>query len=518
MMSKAKKTSNDKANKPRKNCYRMRFTLPDGRRVEYTSHTQDEQRAIRLHVKRLISSKRTGAPALESEEWAAKLPKGILKDSLVRWQLIDNPADTEKTIADLYQIFVVDGKGKDRTITNRKAAAERLSAFFGEGCLLRDISREQAGDFVTYLETKGNTRTGGGLKPNSVATVVKYCKKFFQYAREEGWIKTDPFTRFTAAYKPVPDRWQYVTKEDTIRVIEGTANREHRLIIALVRFCGLRGASELSRLTFDASCFHPSDANHEAELLVHSTKVEHHEGHETRPIPLTPYVEALVQDQWESIPEGENHFFPGMTKKSNPGVIVKKAFKRNGIELGQMYSLRRSYATDLMQGGLHETDPKMFQLLAGHDLAMSLTHYQIVSDSRKKRAVDKFMEIMSAPPISPPPAPTFAPGNYPQADEVSGGENAQALENKGLSQKESPSCILLQQGYLPKEGVFTPSQDPCFSGISDDTDNTRPHFCPHQNFVKQIVDLFDRLSDGEQEDVLKLLAARTRTAGGIAMN
>lgn len=514
-----KKTNNDKANKPRQNSYRHRFTLPDGRRVEYTSHTKAERDSIALHVRRLISSKKTGAPALESEEWALRLPKGILKDSLVRWQLIDNPADTEKTIADLYQIFVVDGKRKERTITNRKAAADRLSAFFGSGCLLRDISREQAGNFINDLETKGNLQTGKGLGENTVVSIVKRCKLFFKYALEMGWITENPFSRFTTTYKPNPDRWQYVTKEDTLNAIEYTTNREHRLIIALVRFCGLRGASELSRLTFDASCFHPSDANHEAELLVPNTKVERHAKHsKPRPIPLIPEVEQLILDLWERIPEGENRFFPRMKATSNPGIIVKRKFKRIGIDIGQMYNLRRSFVSDLMAKGMHETDPKMFELLAGHDIVMSLTNYQIVSESRKENATKKFMEIMSAPPISPPPAPTFAPCNYPQADEASGEENAQTLENKGFSQKESPSCNLMQQGLIPPRGIERSSKDPRKQGIFQLSDNSRPHFCPHQNFVKQIADLFDRLTVDEKEQVLKLLTARTHTADGVMQN
>ena len=452
-MTKAKQTGKDNANKPHKNSYRQTFTLPDGRRVEHTSHTDAERKQVALHVRRLISSKRTGAPALESEEWAYRLPKGNLRDCLIRWGLLADNSANEHTIADLYKVFVVDGKGKDRTITNRKAAADRLSSFFGVNCLLQDIDRRRAGEFINDLETKGNLQTGKGLGQNTVVSIVKRCKLFFRYAHEEGWITENPFSRFTATYKPNPDRWHYVTKEDTIRVIEGTANRAHQLIIALVRFCGLRGASELSRLTFDASCFHPSDANHEAELLVHNTKVEHHTKHnKPRPIPLTPYVEQLILDLWESIPEGENRFFPMMKATSNPGIIVKKAFKRVGVELGQMYNLRRSFVSDLMAKGMHETDPAMFELLAGHDIIMSLTNYQIITDSRKENATKKFMEIMSAPTFSPTPAHVFAHGNYPQAEEASGNENAETLKNKDLSQKESPSCNLMQPGLIPPRG------------------------------------------------------------------
>ena len=59
-----------------------------------------------------------------------------------------------------------------------------------------------------------------------------------------------------------------------------------------------------------------------------------------------------------------------------------------------MYNLRLSYATDLMAGGLLERDPKAFELFCGHDVAVSLKHYQIVNDERKRNAVNMFCEIM----------------------------------------------------------------------------------------------------------------------------
>ena len=60
--------------KAKKNTYRLTFTMGE-QRAQFTAHTQSEAASIRLHVKRLISSKKTGAPCLESEEWAQTRPK-----------------------------------------------------------------------------------------------------------------------------------------------------------------------------------------------------------------------------------------------------------------------------------------------------------------------------------------------------------------------------------------------------------------------------------------------------------
>ena len=47
---------------------------------------------------------------------------------------------------------------------------------------------------------------------------------------------------------------------------------------------------------------------------------------------------------------------------------------------------------------MHESDPKAFELLAGHDVKMSMAHYQIFSNKRKEKATEKFLEIMTTKP------------------------------------------------------------------------------------------------------------------------
>ena len=51
--------------KPRKNSYRVSFLI-DGAQRDLYVHTTDERASVRLHVKRLLGSRRTGTPALKS--------------------------------------------------------------------------------------------------------------------------------------------------------------------------------------------------------------------------------------------------------------------------------------------------------------------------------------------------------------------------------------------------------------------------------------------------------------------
>lgn len=505
--------------KQRKNTYRLTFIINE-QRAQFTAHTQAEAASVRLHVKRLIISKKTGAPCIESEEWAQTRPKGALKDFLIRWRLIEDAADQEKTIGDLYKVFVIDGKEKPRTLKNRQNCFNNLIQFFGKDCPLKDITRQRAEELIKHLERRGNAFTGEGLGDNTLGGRIKRFKQFFKYALEEGWIKENPFSRFKAVSKTNIDRWQYISKEDVIDVIDSTANKEHKVIIALVRFCGLRGASELSRLTFDESCLHLSTDKKPGELVVHSTKVERHAGHEQRKIPLTPYVEKLICDLWETIPEGESRFFPKMKATSNIGVIVKKVFMRYGVNIGQMYNLRKSYVTDLMAGGLHETDPKMFEMLAGHDVRVSLAHYQIISDERKERAAEKFLSIMDTQPdeesgthlgthFGTHSVHKTVHSGILQYLPVSNINIDDSPEKPVLSQDKKSPCEISQGLEVPPAEVYAPSQDPIKTGLLNNADNASTHFDTHSDYIEQIIDLFDRLDVDKQEALLKMLQDRS---------
>lgn len=455
--------------KQKKNSYRLRFSIGD-KRPEYIAHTQAEAASVQLNVNKLISSQKTGVQNIEALEWAQTRPKGRLKDFLIRWGLLEDTSDREKTIADLRKEFMGRSQ-KERTLLNYRNTFDSLCEYFGEQTRIRDIDKVKAGEFIKYLKQHGNKQTGGKLSDNSVATHVKSINTFFNWAVDVELIARNPFKGFDAKIKPNRERLEYITKEDTIKVIERTLNKEHRVIIALWRFCGIRGASELSRLTFDASCLHLSTDKKPGEILVHSTKVEHHTGHEKRPIPLTPYVEQLILDLWEAAPEGENKFFPKMTASSNPGKIVKDEFNAAGVELKKPYNLRDSYVTDLMAEGMHEKDPKMFEMLAGHDIKTSLTYYQILTNERKERATSTFLRIMDVKPegkTTPQFCPQLPPKNAPSSfsdslADTSKNENLSlenidlSLENTGYYKKTKNPCEMLQgnreKGKIPEVGI-----------------------------------------------------------------
>lgn len=115
--------------KQRKNTYRISFVI-DGVQRDLFVHTQTEKNSVKLHIKKLISSKRTGTPCLESEEWAAKLPRNSnVKGFLVRWGLL-NASNMGKTIGDLQAVFMARDV-EANTLKGYTGAFNNLNIFFG---------------------------------------------------------------------------------------------------------------------------------------------------------------------------------------------------------------------------------------------------------------------------------------------------------------------------------------------------------------------------------------------------
>ena len=83
------------------------------------------------------------------------------------------------------------------------------------------------------------------------------------------------------------------------------------------------------------------------------------------------------------------------------------------------------------------------------------------------------------------------------------------LQNGYVKKRKTP-CNLLQGVVIPKEGVFTPSQDPQKQGISANAEKSSTTFGATQNFMEQLLTVFDKLEAAEQEQLIQLLTARVK--------
>jgi hypothetical protein len=97
---------------------------------------------------------------------------------------------------------------------------------------------------------------------------------------------------------PHRERFYFVTREETQKVIEACPDAEWRLIVALARYGGLRCPSEHFALRW-----RDIDWEHD-KIRVASPKTEHHPGGESRVIPLFPELRPYLEEAFEQAKPG----------------------------------------------------------------------------------------------------------------------------------------------------------------------------------------------------------------------
>ena len=94
------------------------------------------------------------------------------------------------------------------------------------------------------------------------------------------------------------DREHFVSIPDYRRLLDACPDQEWRTLLALCRIGGLRNPSETLQMRW-------IDINWEQnKVLVRSPKTEHHEGKESRLIPLFPELREELEKQFEQAREG----------------------------------------------------------------------------------------------------------------------------------------------------------------------------------------------------------------------
>jgi hypothetical protein len=169
------------------------------------------------------------------------------------------------------------------------------------------------------------------------------------------------------------ERSYYLTRDDAAKVLEACPDAEWRLIFALSRFGGLRTPSEHYGLRW-------SDVDWSAgKFLVRSPKTEHHEGGESRWVPifpeLRPYLEAVFHD-----PDAGGEFVINRYRnQANLQTRFRKIIKRAGLtpwpKLFQ--NLRSTRQTELAA----EYPLHIVCAWLGNKAAVAAEHYLQVTDA-----------------------------------------------------------------------------------------------------------------------------------------
>ncbi len=214
------------------------------------------------------------------------------------------------------------------------------------------------------------------------ATIRKRCgnaKQFFAFGIRQRLVSDNPFSGLKSSAKGNDSRLYFLTSQDAARILDTCPDVQWRLIFALARYGGLRTPSETLLLRW-------ADVDWErGRFTVHSPKTSHHEGGDSRVVPIFPELRPLLMQAFEEAEPGTEYV---ITRYRTTGVNLRTQLMRILARAGLkpwprlFQNLRSSRETELCQSfPLH-----VVTTWIGNSQPVAMRHYLQVRDSDFERA------------------------------------------------------------------------------------------------------------------------------------
>jgi len=321
----------------------------------------------------------------ETAEWVGKL-KPALHDKLAAAGLVPKRAQTEHaTLAEFLNGFIASRSDVKRGTAAVYGHTRRcLIAYFGAGKALADITLADADDWRRWLATE--EKVAGKIVRKKLAenTIRRRCgvaRQFFRVAVRRRLIAVNPFGEMkNISVGANRSRDYFVSREETAKLLGACPDTQWRLIVALARYGGLRCPSEVQSLRW-------GDVNWaDSRFTVSSIKTEHHEGKETRVVPLFPELRPYLEAAWDEAEPGTEFVITryrdsGVNLRSRLLDIICTAGLKEWPKLFQ--NLRASRATEL--AAAHPAHVAAEWL--GHSTLVAQRHYWQTTDADFDRAI-----------------------------------------------------------------------------------------------------------------------------------
>ena len=356
------------------------------RRAINLKATREQALAVKVRVERIVASQIT-QHALDNEtaEWVANL-NDVMADKLATVGLIPRREDTQLELATYLDTYIAKRADvKPSTATVYRHTRRALVDFFGRHRLLRDISSGDADEWRIWLTVDQD------LAESTVRRRCCVAKQFFRAAVRRRLLRDNPFADMKQiAVKGNPSRFYFVSQEEAQRVLAACPDADSRLIFALCRFGGLRCPSEHLELRW-------TDINWKAgRLKVTSPKTAHHEGKETRLIPIFPELRPHLAEAFDLATDKKGRIF-SMSKGANTNLrtrfegIIKRAGLTPWPKLFQ--NLRSTRQTELAESFPSHVVCQWI----GNSRAVAHEHYLQVTEDHYEKALERDEQLAQNP-------------------------------------------------------------------------------------------------------------------------
>lgn len=374
---------------------RIQFVANDGKRkaIRLGKVTQKQAETVLLKIEHLVASTMTGHPLdAETAKWVADRDD-TFADKLARVGLIPKREETHGRLGEFIDSYINSRSDiKPRTRTSLLQVQLDLLRYFGRNKPIRDITPGDADEWRRWLLNDRKPTLGD----NSVRRYAGRAKQFFNAALRKRAITENPFADMRdCTVRANKAREYFVSLEDSAKVLDACPDHEWRLIFSLARFGGLRTPSETLKLRW-------CDVDWErGRLLVHSPKTEHHEGKETRWIPLFPELREHLEAAFDAAAEGSDFVITRYRDgDQNLRTHMLRIIKRAGLKAWPklFQNLRSTRETELAEiYPLHVVTAWL-----GNSQLMAAKHYLQVTDAHFERAAQKAAQQPAALPRNEP--------------------------------------------------------------------------------------------------------------------
>jgi len=327
--------------------------------------------AVKVKIEDLVHAVTTGhAPADETSRWLAKLDADLY-DKLAKAGLAKRrDSATLAGFIDAYTERRTDVKPSTRLVYDR--VRRYLVDHFGEKLPIRDITPGDADAWRLALLKKG-------LADNTIRRSCGVAKQWFTSAVRSRLITDNPFADLAASVRANTKRYYYITREQAQAVLDACPDAEWRLLFALARYGGLRVPSEALRLRWQ-----DIDWSNE-RFTVTSPKTEHHEGHESRLVPIFPELLPYLREIFEQAEPGAEFCITRYRDGAvNLRTQLQRIIKRAGLEpwpkLWQ--NLRSTRETELAD----QFPAHVASAWIGNSVAVAVKHYLQVTEDHFAQA------------------------------------------------------------------------------------------------------------------------------------
>lgn len=412
---------------------RIQFTDADGRRqtLRLGDIPLKAAETIRMRVEYLLVAKTTGtAMDLDTAMWVKSIGDDLAK-KLSRVGLVPKRENVRKTLGPFLQEYIAgrqDVKADTKVVWRH--VQSNLVGCFTASAALASVNAADADKFKQSL-------IQSGLAMATVSKRLQVCRMFFQAAVRSKYIVENPFQGVSAPATVRADKFFFVTREMTQKLLDACPDVNWRLFVALGRFGGFRVPSEACSLRWQDVLW---DQN---KIVVQSPKGERY-GKGERIIPMFPELRPILEEAFELAEEGDvycvekfRRFAIGKSGWMNCslGGRFAKIIKRAGLTRWPrlFHALRASRETELAA----EYPLHIVTSWLGNTPKIALKHYLMVTDADFERAIGVVQDpthILTQPVVLQGAAKTRSGSQ----------ESRKALKNKGLLRSRARSCFSLQ--------------------------------------------------------------------------